>query len=156
MMTTAPRRRSTPTAARRVQRIALVVCIAALAAIGTTAVAAPAPRPGAVPDCLGKLKVKPREIVFACADGNFGVRGLHWIGWGEPTAAATGSAYANDCTPNCAGGHFHTYRAVIVVTGSERCAGGRYAYRKATIAFVGASPYAKATAADLTYPFRCT
>ena len=137
------------------RRLLVVPIVALLGMLAATGTAAPTARPTAVPDCVGALKVKPKEIVFACADGGFGIRGLHWIGWGEPSAAATGTAYANDCSPTCVAGHFHTYRAVIVVSGTQRCVDGRSAYRRATIAFVGASPYAKASAADLTYPFRC-
>ena len=92
--------------------------------------------------------------MLACGDGNFGLRKLRWIGWGSPRAAATGVAYANDCKPSCAAGHFHTYRAVIVVDGTQRC-GGTTEYRRLTIAFVGPSPYPKAKPADLAYPLRC-
>ena len=131
-----------------------VLVTIALVAAAAAVPAAAAARPRALPDCLGKPRVRPATVVFACADANFGIRKLHWIGWGEPVAAATGVAYANDCTPSCAAGHFHTYRAVIVASGAQRC-GSVTAYRKVTIAFVGPSPYPKARAADLVYPFRC-
>jgi hypothetical protein len=109
----------------------------------------------ALPDCLGKPKVKPAEVVLACADANFGVRKLRWTGWGSSFAAATGTAYANDCTPNCAAGHFHSYQAVLVASGSQRCASGGRAYARVTVAFVGPSPFPKAKAGDLVYPARC-
>jgi hypothetical protein len=112
-------------------------------------------RPQALPDCLGKPRVRPAEVVLACADANFGVRKLRWTGWGESFAAATGVAYANDCTPNCAGGHMHTYQAVLVASGTQRCPGGVTAYGRITVAFVGPSPYPKSKAADLVYPVRC-
>ena len=94
-------------------------------------------------------------MVLACADAGLGVRGLHWLGWGAPTAAGLGIAYANDCAPTCAAGHFHTYRAVLLLSGSRDC-GGRVAYRTATVAIVGRPPDAWATPADATYPLRCT
>lgn len=112
-------------------------------------------RPQVLPDCLGKPKVRPAEVVLACADANFGVRKLKWTGWGEPFAAATGVAYANDCTPNCAAGHMHTYQAVLVVSGTQQCPGGRTAYSRVTVAFVGPSPYPRSKASDLVYPARC-
>jgi hypothetical protein len=112
-------------------------------------------RPQALPDCLGKPHVRPAEIVLACADANFGVRKVEWIGWGEKRAAATGVAYANDCTPNCAAGHMHTYQAVVVASGAQRCPGGVTAYSRVTVGFVGPSPYPKSKPADLIYPVRC-
>ena len=111
--------------------------------------------PQALPDCLGKPQVRPAEVVLACADANFGVRRLRWTGWGSSFAAATGVAYANDCTPNCAAGHMHTYRAVLVASGTQRCPNGKTAYSKVTVAFVGPSPYPKSKPADFVYPARC-
>ena len=117
--------------------------------------AALAARPVGVPDCLGKPKVRPTAIVFACGDGKFGATGLSWTGWGERFTAAVGRVYANDCTPYCAAGHFHSYRAVIVASGLQRCPGGVVAYSVLTIAFVGPSPYPKAKPSDLVYSVRC-
>jgi hypothetical protein len=124
--------------------------VAAVAAASAAAAAGPA----ALPDCVGKPTVKPRAVVLACGDGNFGLKKLQWIGWGQPRAAATGVAFANDCRPYCAAGHFHDYSAVIVVDGAQRC-GGITAYRRVTVAFVGPTPYPKAKVADLVYTLRC-
>lgn len=112
-------------------------------------------RPQALPDCLGKPRVRPAEVVLACADANFGVRKLRWTGWGSAFAAAIGVAYANDCTPYCAAGHMHAYQAVIVASGTQRCPNGTTAYSRVTVAFVGRSPYPKSKPADLVYPARC-
>jgi hypothetical protein len=130
----------------------LALAFAVLAAAAGSAAAASGP--SALPNCLGKPTVRPTSIVLACADGNFGLKNLRWIGWGSSRAAATGTAYANDCKPYCAAGHFHSYGAVIVVDGAQRC-GGRTEYRRLTVAFVGPSPYPKAKPADLVYPLRC-
>ena len=108
-----------------------------------------------LPDCLGKLRVKPTEVVLACGDGNFGIRKLSWVGWGSATAHATGTAYANDCKPYCAAGHFHTYPAVLVASGRQSCHGSP-AYARVRISFPGRTPYPKAKPADLTYPLRCS
>ena len=120
-----------------------------------TVALAMAAHPAALPDCLGKPQVRPANVVLACADANFGVRKLRWTGWGSAVAAATGTAYANDCTPNCAAGHMHAYQAVVVVSGAQRCPGGVTAYLRLRIAFIGRSPYPKSSAADMTYPARC-
>jgi hypothetical protein len=131
--------------------VTLAACVAGLvAASGAGAARAPT----VVPNCLGKPTVRPAEVVLACADAGLGVRGLRWLGWGAPTAAGIGIAFANDCTPNCAAGRFHTYRAVLVLSGSQRCAGA-VAYRTATVAIVGEPPPAWSTVADATYPLRC-
>ncbi len=134
-----------------VRALVLTVVVAAVAAAGASA----AGHPTALPNCLGKPTVRPASVVLACADANFGLKKLSWIGWGGARAAATGTAYANDCTPNCAAGHFHDYVAVIVVDGAQKC-GGRVEYRRLTIAFAGPTPYPKAKPADLVYPLRCS
>jgi len=131
----------------------LGACLAALAAAGALHAAAAAP--SVVPNCLGKPVVMPSEVVLACADAGLGVERIHWLGWGSPVAAGLGSAFANDCSPNCAAGHFHSYRAVLLLSGSERC-GNALAYRTATVAIVGQPPSAWMTAADATYPLRCS
>ena len=117
------------------------------------AAAALAP-PRALPDCQGKLQVRPARVVLACGDANFGLRKLRWSGWGRPSARATGTAYANDCKPYCAAGHFHDYPAVLVASGRLRCH-GVVAYARVRVEFPGRTPYPKATRADLTYPRRC-
>jgi hypothetical protein len=112
-------------------------------------------RAQALPDCLGKPRVRPAEVTLACGDGNFGVRKLRWTGWGRPFAAATGVAFANDCKPYCAAGHIHLYQAVLVASGSQRCPGNVMAYSRVTVAFVGPSPYPKGRASDMVYPAKC-
>jgi len=134
------------------------ICALLAAAVGAltfAAVASASLAPSAIPDCLGKPQVRPATMIFACADANFGIKKLHWIGWGESTAAAVGVAYANDCTPTCAAGHFHNYQAVIVANGMLRCANGTVTYGRVTVAFVGPSPYPKGKPADFVYPLRC-
>ena len=134
--------------------LAIVIAGLAVATLAATA-ASPSGHPTALPDCVGKPIAHPASIVLACADANFGVKKLHWIGWGEARAAATGVAYANDCTPYCAAGHFHDYSAAIVLDGSQKC-GNATDYRRLTIAFVGPTPYPKAKPADLVYALRCS
>src|SRR4051812_5204132 len=99
-------------------RLLLLTSLAA-AVFATTAAAAG--HPGVLPNCAGKGQVKPTTVVLSCADGNLGIKKLHWIGWGQATAAATGMAFANTCTPNCAAGKLKSYKAVLVVSGSQKC-----------------------------------
>jgi hypothetical protein len=137
-------------------RVRSLIPVLAAAALGAAvlAAAAQAGGPNAVVNCLGKPVAKPKAIVFACGDGNFGAKTLAWTGWGEPFAAAVGTGYANDCTPTCAAGHFHDYRIVIVASAPKPCH-GKLAYTTLTTAFVGPGPSPGASVADSTYRFGC-
>jgi hypothetical protein len=58
-------------------------------------------------DCL-HVKMQPGRIMFACADGNYYARRLHWSMWHVRRAAGSGVFHFNDCKPDCANGTFHT------------------------------------------------
>jgi hypothetical protein len=83
----------------------------------TAAATAPAPATAATPpkvdagiEVYGNCKtpsVEPAEIVLACADYNAILESLHWTSWTATSATAVGTFVYNDCTPNCAEGHFH-------------------------------------------------
>jgi hypothetical protein len=94
-----------------------------------------------LPDCLGKPQIKPAQIVFACGDGNFSAAKLQWTGWGATFAAARGTGSMNDCTPNCAAGHFHSAPIVVLASGRGSCPDGRPAYTTVTWAWIGKPPY---------------
>ncbi len=71
---------------------------------------ASAPKVDAGIEVYGNCKtpsVEPAEIVLACADYNAILESLHWTGWTATSATAVGTFVYNDCTPNCAAGHFH-------------------------------------------------
>ncbi len=105
---------------------ALIALMIVPAAASTTPVAA-------LPNCLGKLEVRPASVVLACGDGGVYATGVRWSNWGSPFATATATMHANDCTPNCAQGHFHTYAAYLAVSGRQNCH-GRLSYQR--IAYV--------------------
>jgi hypothetical protein len=107
-----------------------------------------------LPDCLGRLTVRPASVVLACADANFRLQGLQWTGWGETFAAARGTAVANDCTPNCAAGHFHAYPVLAIVSGRQSCPRG-LAYRSLVYAFPANAPFRPRTLKDATYTVPC-
>jgi len=134
-----------------------IAAIFALMSFGFSASTGMAATPTtALPDCQGNLLVKPASITLACGDGNFYVESLKWTGWGESFAAATGTGKANDCQPNCAAGHFHSYPMLLIVTGSQHC-GGRPAYARVVYAFIGRSPYPQGTKVeDSTQTFPCS
>jgi hypothetical protein len=69
--------------------------------------------------------VRPRSLVAACGDGNLYFTGPRWSSWTATGAAATGTAHLDDCTPNCAAGRFHAYRARVRLGGFRTCGGKR-------------------------------
>ncbi|HSD79993.1 MAG TPA: hypothetical protein VLB47_05005 [Solirubrobacteraceae bacterium] len=83
---------------------------------------------------------RPRRIVIACGDGNFGLRGLRWRHWNRGVAVARGNAYANDCAPDCARGHFESYRVAVRAYRPRKMGRGHYTYTRLRIRFVGAAP----------------
>jgi hypothetical protein len=73
-----------------------------------------------------KPSVEPAEIVLACADYNALLEDLHWTSWTAARATAVGTLVYNDCTPNCAEGHFrHVPGTRVTLTVPSRGAGGQ-------------------------------
>jgi hypothetical protein len=109
-----------------------------------------------LPDCTGKLVVRPSSVVLACGDDNFQAKQLRWSGWGQSFAAAQGTASVNDCKPDCAAGHFHSYPVILIAKGRQTCS-GRPAYAGVTYAFPAAAPNVAhpSSLKDATVGFRC-
>ena len=63
--------------------------------------------------CSGRPLVKPASYDMSCADANAWWKHVKWSSWGEKSALGHGYLYTNDCTPDCASGHFHSYAATI-------------------------------------------
>ena len=103
----------------------------AVAAAKTRPASAPAspPEVDAGVEVYGNCKtpsVEPAEIVLACADYNAILESLHWTSWTATSATAVGTFVYNDCTPNCAEGHFHHVPGTrVTLTVPSRTAGGR-------------------------------
>jgi hypothetical protein len=87
----------------------------------------------------GPLVSAPAQLTLACADANYGLTHLRWRHWGQPLASTSGTVRANDCTPNCAAGHFHTYPVTVTADHLARCNTARY-YARLTITYVAARP----------------
>ena len=77
-----------------------------------------------IPNC-GRPVVAPKALTLACADANYGLVRMSWRHWGAATTTGTGSASANDCTPYCAAGHFHTYPVTATASRLRACRAGR-------------------------------
>jgi len=87
-----------------------------------------------------KSQVRPASIIVACGDGNIALTHLRWQRFGGATAVAVGSYSANDCTPNCAAGHFHSYAASVVLSKAQLCPDKHDDYRDASVTFTAARP----------------
>ncbi len=124
----------------------------AIVAAGILAGPAAAAHPTVLASCLGAPQVRPDTIVLACGDGNESVSGIKWTGWGSTFAAGHGTISIDDCTPNCAAGHDHSYPVVVLLTGRETCTpSGKTVYAKVTIAFLDSKPH---TTVSQTFPCR--
>jgi hypothetical protein len=116
----------------------------ALASSGTPATAssqaAMAKRPTyVVLDCGFKPVVAPSTFVITCADAGIGVQDLHWTSWTPNLASGYGTLWENDCTPDCAEGHFHYYPSLEVLWGSVAVKGypADRRYTELTVIFTG-------------------
>ena len=89
-------------------------------------------------DC-GKLVERPAQLTLACADANYGLSQVGWNTWGGAFARGIAEVRANDCKPNCAAGHFHTYRAQVIADKLTRC-GSAKIYLRLSIDFTGKRP----------------
>jgi hypothetical protein len=99
---------------------ATMAMIAILPASGATAAATSASSAAqAVPrvlPCAGKPELKPANYLMSCADANASWKEVTWTSWGAKAATGTGKLYQNDCSPDCAAGHFHSYAAKLVLS----------------------------------------
>jgi hypothetical protein len=91
--------------------------------------------------CNDSAEVAPSGI-SNCGDGAVGLTGLHWTSWTSHLASGYGTYFLNDCTPTCAGGHFHTYPAAVVLWGSAAVKGhpSERKYTEETVIFTGTRP----------------
>jgi hypothetical protein len=120
------------------RRLAAPVALLALVLAAAAAAASPAPR---FSGCFGKNgTVKPKQIVVACADGNFSFTGLKWSAWDPSHALAAGTAHSNDCRPNCAAGHFHAYPGSVRLFRPRLCKPGLTLFTRLSWHVSGMSP----------------
>ncbi len=91
--------------------------------------------------CNNDAEVAPSGI-SNCGDGAVGLTGLHWTSWTPHLASGYGRYFLNDCTPTCAGGHFHTYPALVDLWGSAAVSGhpAERKYTRMTLVFTGTRP----------------
>jgi hypothetical protein len=90
-------------------------------------------------DCSFEPVVAPSTFIITCADAGIGVQDLHWTNWTPKLASGYGTFWENDCTPNCAAGHFHYYPSLEVLWGSATVKGhpADRRYTELTVIFTG-------------------
>lgn len=117
------------------------VSSATTATPSATATPVPVSAPYVMWDCENTPQVRPTSYMLACADGNDRLTDMHWTNWTPAGASGTGVQYLNDCTPNCAVGHFHSFPVDISLTGSYKAGPNKpLAYTKVTLTYTAARP----------------
>jgi hypothetical protein len=116
----------------------VLVALAVFAAMAAAAFAAAGGR-RVVGNCT-KSQVQPSSIILACADANAALTKLRWTSFGGGSARATGSYTANDCTPNCAAGKFHSSPITLTLSGAKACPDGHDDYRHASWKWSAGAP----------------
>jgi hypothetical protein len=106
-------------AARRI--VILTATVLAISSAMPTVNAASEGRTFVINNCLHRITIRPRYILFACGDGAFYVRGMDWQSWHPFRALGHGTFHQNDCDPSCAEGTFHTVGGRLLLKGREPC-----------------------------------
>jgi hypothetical protein len=78
--------------------------------------------------------------MVACGDGNFYLTRLNWSRWAETAAWARGIGHLNDCQPNCAEGHFHSYPVSAHLSRPEVCEHQIREFTRMTVLYLGRKP----------------
>ena len=119
-------------------RASFAIPAIAVLAIGGLALSSPASAAPAAPKVsnCGGLSVKPTGLVLSCADADTALETLKWTSWGSSKARATGIFSENDCSPTCAAGMFHRYKAVVTLSAPKTVKGTKV-FTKARVVFPG-------------------
>ena len=91
-------------------------------------------------NCQNRAQVRPSSYVLACADANDYLTRLSWKSWGPGLASATGVQKENDCVPDCASGHFHSYPVDVIFWGRIAVRPGEQRFTRVTLLYPGARP----------------
>jgi hypothetical protein len=117
------------------RRLLLIALIAAVVGISAATASGGA---RVVGNCTHS-QIRPASVILFCGDANAALTRLHWTSFGGATAAASGQYTANDCKPDCAAGHVHSYPATAVFSKPKRCPDGHRDYRVAVVSFSSAT-----------------
>ncbi len=110
---------------RTIARTVGIGFVIALLASATAALAAGGSGHVFVSTCKHE-KYKPKNFTIFCGDGNEYLASATWSSWTKSDAKGKGTVKANDCTPSCASGHFHSYAAKVKLTKPISCSGQKH------------------------------
>jgi hypothetical protein len=68
---------------------------------------------------------KPRRL-NPSVDGSLYVGGMQWTAWDDRSAVGHGTAHVNDCTPDCADGHYASHRVTVRLSRPRELCGSRF------------------------------
>jgi hypothetical protein len=120
-------------------RARVLLSILALAGAGAVPALASGSARRVVGNCT-KSQLRPPSIIIACGDGNILLLRLKWTSFGGAIARGDGDYSANDCTPNCAAGKFHSYPVKVALSKAMLCKDHHDDYQLASLTFTGRRP----------------
>ncbi len=91
-----------------------------------------APPCSAVPAATSP-KIRPNDLVLACADANAVITNITWSSWGSFDAFGTGTFRENQCVPDCAQGTFAVYPESHVELANPTSASGVPAFEEVVV-----------------------
>lgn len=93
-------------------------------------------------NCLKHGQVRPSQYILTCADANDYLTGLRWASWGT-AAFASGTNTFNDCVPDCATGHLHSFPVLVTLWRAEPLPGhaGQQYFTRITLIYTGKRSY---------------
>jgi hypothetical protein len=65
---------------------------------------------------LGGFAIEPKVVLYS-ADGSHALENRRWSGWGSASAHGSGLDSVNNCTPQCADGHWQSRPVMITLSG---------------------------------------
>jgi hypothetical protein len=101
-----------------------IIAVAAASSSGRVVRERTAGSPVFVPCILdGRVLSRPAAITFRCGQWHFYFTDLTWQSWLANSARATGLVHANLCAPpqGCAGGHYRTFHARLLLSRPTTC-----------------------------------
>ena len=136
---------------RTIRNTLIAIGIAAVAAIGVTAVADAGSKPLLIANCL-KPRFEPRNVTIACGDGSLLATGVSWSSWTQKSAVGTGTGDINDCNPDCVDGTRHSAPIELQLTKPRKCSNGRRLFTRLRYTWTAGAPVGPPSAA---IPFGC-
>ncbi len=104
-------------------------------------------------DCINVAGLDgPKLVSLACADDNYVLTDLKWENWTADTATARGTAWVNDCDPNCADGRVQPHPVRVRVSKMKDCGYHMRVYSRLEVIYPDGSepPFT-----NETFPMEC-